>query len=115
MNTEMKTEVICENYEISIGEGGSGVVLTFDIDDIEQVGLSYVKSLEIDEKGFHVTLSPGPVANEEITALFPMQEGMEPLIEEIRQSYGRMYVAALGDGEEAGSSKIVFAREMLLS
>lgn len=115
MSTEMKSEVVCENYEISIGENGSGVVLTFDIDDIDRVGLSYVQSLLIDEKGFHVDLSSGPVADDEISVLFPMQEGMEPLIEEIKQSYGRMYVAALGDGEEAGSSKIVFAREMLLS
>lgn len=111
----MTAETICENYEITIGDEGTGVVLTFDVDDINEVGLTYVKSLEIDPKGFHVELSSSPTSNDSLAILFPLEEGMEDLVGEIKQTYGRMFVAGLGEGEESGTSKIVFAREMLLA
>lgn len=111
----MTAEKVCINYEITIGDEGTGVVLTFDIDDVDEVGLTYIKSLDIDSKGFHVELASTPTSNDVLPILFPLQEDMEELVDEIKQTYGRMFVAALGEGEEPGSSKIVFAREMLLA
>ncbi len=111
----MTTETICENYEITVGDEGTGVALTFDVDDLDEVGLNYVKSLNIDAQGFHVELASSPTSNDVLPVLFPLQEGMEELVEEIRQSYGRLFIAGLGEGDEPGTSKIAFAREMLLA
>ena len=115
-------ETVCENYEITIGAEGSGVVLTFDLDDLnglealqEFLPLTHVRSLTQDSEGFHVEFSDREDdSGSAVPVLFPLQPGMEEIVEAVRSTYGRIFVAALGDGEEPGSSQIMFAREMLL-
>ena len=116
-------ETVCENYELTIGQEGSGVVLTFDLDDLnglqelqDFLPLTHVRSLAQDDQGFHVEFSDREDDfGSAVPVLFPLQPGMEEIVEAIRTTYGRLFIAALGDGEEAGSSQIMFAREMLLA
>lgn len=112
----MNQEIVCENYEITVGENGAGVALTFDLDDLpgKGQGLAHVHSLAIDKAGFHASFSSGPGAPVMSRALFPIHADMEPLVADIREQYGRLFVVALGPGEEAGSSAVIFAGEMLL-
>lgn len=115
-------ETVCENFEITIGEEGTGVVLTFDLDDLtgleelqDSMPLTSIRSLSQDEKGFHVEFSNREdESGSSVPVLFPLQPGMEEVIDAIRTTYGRLFVAALGEGDQPGSSKIMFAREMLL-
>ena len=113
----MDPEIVCENYEITIGEEGAGVALTFDLDDLPEKGkgLAHVHSLKVDEQGFHASFSAGPGTPPQVSALFPTHEEMAPLVADIRQQYGRLYVVALGPGEEEGTSAVIFAGEMLLA
>lgn len=116
-------ETVCENFEITIGEEGTGVVLTFDLDDLtgleelqDFMPLTHVRSLQLDDQGFHVEFSNREdEAGNAVPVLFPLQPGMEEVIEAIRTTYGRLFVAALGNGDEPGTSKVMFAREMLFA
>lgn len=116
-------ESICENYELTFGKDGAGVVLTFDLDDLHNLDeakplmpLTHVRSLSLDEQGFHVSFSNQEAESASaLQVLFPLQAGMEEIPSLLREEYGQLLVAALGDGEEEGSSEIAFAREMLLS
>ena len=116
-------ESVCENYELTFGQDNAGVVLTFDLDDLHNLEeakpylpLAYVRSLSLDKHGFHVAFSDQEDESASaLQVLFPLQPGMEEVLQALREGYGRLIVAALGEGEEKDSSQIVFAREMPLS
>lgn len=116
-------EPVCENYEITIGEDGAGAVLTLDLDDLNameaikpHLPLMHVRELRIDAEGFHIGFSDSEdTSGSLVFVLCPLQPGMEEIVTTLREHFGRMYVAVLGDGDEPGSSKIMFAREMLLA
>lgn len=108
----MSKEIICENFELTVGEEGRGVALTFDVDDIPQKNLDYVKSLLMDSKGFHVVLHSKEA---DVAVLFPFEdEGGVAIGEEIKTTYGNLFIVGLGEGAAAGESAIVFARELPL-
>ena len=110
-------EFTCINYEITIGEDGTGAVLTVDIDDLQELTADSemvdVVDLTLTDTAIRTTFSH--FNGNQSVVLFPSAQEDQAVLNEIRTIYGRMFVAALGDGDEPGSSKILFSRDMLLS
>ena len=110
-------ELICENFEITVGEDDAGAVLTFDIDDLAPItadsDLVDVVGLAKNKESLRITFSH--FNGSQSTVVFPTSQASQEALEEIMTTYGRLFVAALGDGKEPGSSAIIFSREMLLN
>ncbi len=115
--TEQTAELTVENYELTVGEGDLGVALTFDVDDLPEKGrgLHHVQSLDLAPDAFLVAISASEsLESQPLRLRFPFQQGMDEIVEAIKTHYGRLYVAALGEGQEPGTSAILFERDMVL-
>ena len=111
--------VVCENYEITFGADGQGVVLSFDLDDLPAKDLAYAQSLALTPEAFVVQLaqsdaSDAPVALEVHFPVGPADGQLKVVADSIRKEYLTVYVAALG-ADANGESKIVFSRELTLA
>lgn len=108
--------VVCENYEITFGADGQGVVLSFDLDDLPVKGLAHVQSLALTPEAFVVHLArseaaDAPAALEVHFPIGPADGELKIVADNVRKEYPTIYVAALGpDGN--GESKIAFSREL---
>lgn len=110
--------MICENFEITIGgeENSEGAVMTFDIADIQPYGLNHISYFEIRDEGIHVGFSESSDSKEILPVIFPLNVNEHLLIAQIKEKYGRIYVAALAsDDDDPENVNIAFSREMLLS
>lgn len=108
----MPTEqpLVCENYELTFGEGKSGVVLTFELDDLLPAIIpTYVDALRITKENIEVDFrDESDPDGYHVTILFPLNEAMEEAVALVRDDFKRLFVAGLGD------VGVAFAREMLL-
>ena len=106
----------CENYEICLGEGDSLPVLTFDVDDITPTGLAHITSLRMAEDGVIIGLASGEGEATALEVRFPFYEGLPEIFDEIKQSPGRIFVAALGtDPNDEQGSVVAYGGEFPLA
>lgn len=117
MTTTVKKvhELICENYEITIGGDSAleGAVMTFDMDDIQPWGLAHISYFIYDDTGIHIGFAADEEADEVLPVLFPAGEKEHLILDSIRKKYGRIFVAALVSNDD--EVNIAFSREMLFS
>lgn len=108
--------VFCENYELTFGDDGKSVVLTFDIDDLPSITYQHVKSLALKGEVFVATLAnseDADAATQEIHFPVGPEEGeMYKLAKTLGTTYPDVYVAALGPKADGEGSDVVFSGQV---
>ena len=110
----MTEPLVCENYELTVGNEGSGVVLTFDVDDVP-AHLAHVESIRLAADGFHAVMAADADGHGRVHVLFPTGDGVDEIAQEIQRSYGRLHVAALGPGDTPDQGGIAYSAELVLA
>lgn len=110
--------VVCENYEITFGEDGQSVVLTFDVEDVPAKGMNHVRSLALTDDLFVATLASSTEADAQTQTIHfpvgPADGQLRIIADTIRDKYPTVYVAALGPAEDGDNSTIVFSDQVSL-
>lgn len=109
--------IICENFEMVTGgtdDNGKGIVLTFDLDDIQPEGLGHIESVLIENDGIHAFLAENEGSPEALHVLFPFEseEQLAQTMAVIKDQFGGFLIAALQQKEGEEEPTIAFCREM---
>lgn len=109
--------IICDNYEISLGEAGVVPVLTFDVDDIGHDDLKFISNATLRADGLAIDLAAEEGQPGQIQVLFPYHndEKISELFREIQASPGKlMFIALGGDPNQPDQTIVAYGNELPL-